>query len=182
MVFYSAEIFLAISFLHSKGIIYRDLKPENILLDRYGHIKLTDFGLAKHIQKTEGKTQTFCGTAEYIAPEILIGKEYNFSVDIWSLGILIYEMLTGNPPFISENKKHLYELITKEEPNFDLPSLSEDARNLLRQMLQKDPENRITEEKIKRNKFFRKIDFEKLILRKLEPPFIPLCVYNKLEV
>lgn len=102
--FYLSEVVLALGHLHSKGIIYRDLKPENVMLDRDGHIKLTDFGLSK--VALEGQlAHTFCGTIEYMAPEILARNGHGKAVDWWSLGILAYDMLTGGPPFTAENRK-----------------------------------------------------------------------------
>ena len=99
--YYAAEIFLALEFLHKKRVIYRDLKPENVLIDLQGHVKITDFGLAKELMKdTSGKTNSFCGTDEYLAPEIILKEPYNQSVDYWALGILIYEMLTGFVTYI----------------------------------------------------------------------------------
>jgi len=107
--FYAAEVLLTLEFLHSKKIIFRDLKPENILLDTTGHIKITDFGLAKDFSgKAKEKANSFCGTAEYLAPEIVKGIEYDKSVDYWALAILLYEMLTGAPPFEDDNRKNLY--------------------------------------------------------------------------
>jgi serine/threonine protein kinase len=115
--FYAAEILLGLEYLHSQGIIYRDLKAENILLDRHGHIKLTDFGLSKKLFSTEDyKTFSFCGTPEYLAPEILRQSGHDKAVDYWSFGVLLYEMLSGELPFFSKNRKELYKSIIKAEP------------------------------------------------------------------
>jgi p70 ribosomal S6 kinase len=113
--FYLAEITLALEHLHSHGIIYRDLKPENILLDNNGHIKLTDFGLCKESVDETSVTHTFCGTIEYMAPEILTRTGHAKAVDWWSLGALMFDMLTGAPPFTAENRKKTIDKILKGE-------------------------------------------------------------------
>ncbi|KAK6641332.1 hypothetical protein RUM44_013041 [Polyplax serrata] len=107
--FYAAQVVLAIEYLHYMGIVYRDLKPENMLLDTDGYLKLVDFGFSKHIGKST--TYTFCGTPEYIAPEILLSRGYSKSPDWWTLGILLYEMCNGTPPFTAKNELKLYEKI-----------------------------------------------------------------------
>ena len=177
--FYSAEIFLVLSFIHRKHIIYRDLKPENILLNRDGHIKITDFGLAKELKPIDAegktKTKTFCGTAEYLAPEIIKCEEYDFSVDYWSLGILIYEMLTGNPPFMDKNRKALFQKILNDEP--DLSILPDSAKSLIKGMLSKKIKERLKPDEIKNHPFYQGIDFDKLLAKEVKPPFIPEVVF-----
>jgi len=115
--FFAAQIALALEHLHSFGIVYRDLKPENVLMDEDGYLKLADFGMAKHLKEGE-KTMSFCGTPEYLAPEVITGEGHNRIVDWWSFGILIYEMLFGLPPFYNENVDRMYELIKLAELRF----------------------------------------------------------------
>ncbi|CAM9251021.1 unnamed protein product, partial [Lampetra fluviatilis] len=129
--FYLAEITLALGHLHSHGIIYRDLKPENIMLNHQGHIKLTDFGLCKESIHEGAMTHTFCGTIEYMAPEILRRSGHNRSVDWWSLGALMYDMLTGAPPFAAENRKKTIDKILKCKLSLP-PYLSQEARDVLK--------------------------------------------------
>uniref|UniRef100_A0A2R8ZZR2 Ribosomal protein S6 kinase n=1 Tax=Pan paniscus TaxID=9597 RepID=A0A2R8ZZR2_PANPA len=155
--FYLAEISMALGHLHQKGIIYRDLKPENIMLNHQGHVKLTDFGLCKESIHDGTVTHTFCGTIEYMAPEILMRSGHNRAVDWWSLGALMYDMLTGAPPFTGENRKKTIDKILKCKLNLP-PYLTQEARDLLK----------------KAHPFFRHINWEELLARKVEPPFKPL--------
>ena len=128
--FVAAEIAVGLHLLHSRGVVYRDLKPENVLLDSRGHVVLTDFGLSK-ILATNPKTSTFCGTAEYLAPEILKGIEYDQSVDWWSFGTMLYEMITGITPYWSENAAVMYRKILYD-PNLEFPSfVSPEARDIV---------------------------------------------------
>jgi serine/threonine protein kinase len=171
--FYSAEIVCAMSHLHSLGIVYRDLKPENILIDSEGHICITDFGLSKEIKPDEG-THTFCGTPEYLAPEVLKGQGHGIAVDWWSLGTLIYEMLTGLPPFYSQNINIMYQKILNGELRF--PSyVSGDAQSLLEGLLTRDVEKRLGSQpgEVKKHPFFKEIDWEKLERREIEAPYKP---------
>jgi serum/glucocorticoid-regulated kinase 2 len=145
--FFVAQIAIAIGHLHSKNILYRDLKPENILFTEDGYLKLADFGLAKTVQGTE-MSNSFCGTAEYLAPEMLIGNGHDFTVDWWALGILLYEMLVGIPPFFHKNKHRMYFLIKESPVNFPDPvrhgiEVSGDAKDLIRKLLEKNKRKRL---------------------------------------
>ncbi|TNV78858.1 hypothetical protein FGO68_gene7118 [Halteria grandinella] len=176
--FYAAEIVCAIECLHANGIIYRDLKPENIILDSTGNLKITDFGLSKQgLTNDESKTYSFCGTPEYLAPEIITGQGHDKSVDWWSLGALIYEMLSGRPPHYSKNRKQMMQDIV--EKRIEMKAFfSVEAKSLLQGLLERDPAKRLgsTEEdanELKRHPWFAKIDWQKLMLKQLEPPFKP---------
>ncbi|KAJ7990774.1 hypothetical protein DPEC_G00290400 [Dallia pectoralis] len=177
--FYTAEITLALMFLHSKGIIYRDLKLDNVLLDQDGHCKLADFGMCKEGIYDGLTTATFCGTPDYIAPEILQELLYGPSVDWWALGVLLYEMLSGHAPFEAENEDDLFEAILNEEIIYS-SWLSADAVNILKAFLTKNPARRLGcvvteggEKAVTEHVFFTGIDWEKLESRELEPPFKP---------
>uniref|UniRef100_A0A0N5AB29 Ribosomal protein S6 kinase n=1 Tax=Syphacia muris TaxID=451379 RepID=A0A0N5AB29_9BILA len=175
--FYLSEIVCSLEHLHRQGIIYRDLKPENILLDSRGHVKLTDFGLCKEAIKGDQKTHTFCGTIEYMAPEILMRVGHGKAVDWWSLGALTFDMLTGGPPFTSENRKKTIDKILKGR--LSLPAyLSSEARDLIKRLLKRHVETRLgagpeDAEEIKRHPFFRSFDWDRVYAREMEPPFKP---------
>ncbi|GFR97189.1 cAMP-dependent protein kinase catalytic subunit [Elysia marginata] len=167
--FYASEIIVALDYLHSKSIVYRDLKPENLLLDADGHLKITDFGFAKIV---EDRTWTLCGTPEYLAPEIILSKGHNKAVDWWSLGILIYEMLVGYPPYYAENPFGIYEKIiagkTEWPRHIDLV-----AKDLIKKLLIPDRTRRLGNmkngsEDIKRHKWFKGQDWDDVLNRKLQ--------------
>ncbi|XP_019382801.1 PREDICTED: ribosomal protein S6 kinase alpha-2 [Gavialis gangeticus] len=175
--FYLAELALALDHLHSLGIIYRDLKPENILLDEEGHIKITDFGLSKEAIDHDKRAYSFCGTIEYMAPEVVNRRGHTQSADWWSFGVLMFEMLTGSLPFQGKDRKETMALILKAKlgmPQF----LSIEAQSLLRALFKRNPSNRLGAgldgvEEIKRHPFFVTIDWNKLYRREIKPPFKP---------
>ncbi|CAF0757500.1 unnamed protein product [Adineta steineri] len=176
--FYLAELALALDHLHSLGIVYRDLKPENILLDTDGHIALTDFGLSKEsIPTQDSKTFSFCGTVEYMSPEVVSRKGHSHVADWWSFGVLAFEMITGHLPFHGANRKETMNMILKAKlamPTY--PSL--EAQSLLRMLFKRNPANRLGAgpdgfRNIQNHPFFDSIDWDKLYKRQVEPPFIP---------
>lgn len=183
--FYTAELLCALECLHGFNVIYRDLKPENILLDYSGHIALCDFGLCKLDMKDEDRTNTFCGTPEYLAPELLLGQGYTKTVDWWTLGVLLYEMLTGLPPFYDENTNEMYRKILSEPLHFPGPEIVPPAaKDLLTKLLNRKPEQRLGANgaaEIKAHPFFHSIDWRKLLQRKYEPTFKPnvVCIISK---
>ncbi|XP_024257568.1 protein kinase C zeta type-like isoform X1 [Oncorhynchus tshawytscha] len=183
--FYAAEICIALNFLHEKGILYRDLKLDNVLLDHEGHIKLTDYGMCKEGIRPGDTTSTFCGTPNYIAPEILRGEDYGFSVDWWALGVLMFEMMAGRSPFdiITDNpdmntEEYLFQVIL-EKPIRIPRSLSVKAASVLKGFLNKDPKERLGCQvqtgfsDIKSHTFFRSIDWDQLEKKQMAPPFKP---------
>ena len=176
--FYLAELSLALDHLHSLGIVYRDLKPENILLDSDGHIALTDFGLSKEsIPTQDSKTFSFCGTVEYMSPEVVSRKGHSHVADWWSFGVLAFEMITGHLPFHGANRKETMNMILKAKlamPTY--PSL--EAQSLLRMLFKRNPANRLGAgpdgyRNIQHHPFFASINWDKLYRREIEPPFIP---------
>ncbi|KAM7526598.1 hypothetical protein LguiA_016500 [Lonicera macranthoides] len=173
---YTAEIISAVSHLHSSGIMHRDLKPENILLDADGHALLTDFGLAKQFEENK-RSNSLCGTVEYMSPEIVLGKGHDKAADWWSVGILLFEMLTGKPPFVGGNREKIQQKIIKDK--IKLPAfLSSEAHSLLKGLLQKDPGKRLGSgptgsEDVKRHKWFKPINWKKLEAREIQPSFCP---------
>ncbi|EPY49778.1 AGC/AKT protein kinase Gad8 [Schizosaccharomyces cryophilus OY26] len=173
--FYTAELLIALECLHEFNVIYRDLKPENILLDYTGHIALCDFGLCKLNMAKTDRTNTFCGTPEYLAPELLLGHGYTKVVDWWTLGVLLYEMITGLPPFYDENLNEMYRKILQDTLRFP-DNIDKDGRNLLCGLLTRSPEKRLGSrgaQEIKNHPFFADIDWKKLCAKKIQPPFKP---------
>uniref|UniRef100_A0A5F8GZW0 Protein kinase cAMP-dependent X-linked catalytic subunit n=1 Tax=Monodelphis domestica TaxID=13616 RepID=A0A5F8GZW0_MONDO len=173
-LFYSAEIICAIEYLHSKEIVYRDLKPENILLDKEGHIKLTDFGFAK---KLLDRTWTLCGTPEYLAPEVIQSKGHGRAVDWWALGILIFEMLSGFPPFFDDNPFGIYQKILAGKIDFPR-HLDLYVKDLIKKLLVVDRTRRLGNMKngaddVKKHRWFRSVDWDAVPQRKLKPPIVP---------
>ena len=175
--FYTAEIVLAFQYLHDRNVVYRDLKPENLLLDSRGHIKITDFGFAKIV---DSRTWTLCGTPEYLAPEIIQSKGHSKGVDYWALGILLYEMVAGFPPFYDENPFGIYQKILNGKLDFPSKYFDENTKSLISKLLVSDPTKRLgclagKTEDIKKHKFFKNMDWVALYSKSpsLCPPFVP---------
>lgn len=170
-----AEIALALGHLHGLSIIYRDLKPENILLDESGHVCLTDFGLSKDVDPND-KAHTFCGTPEYLAPEIVTGQGHDKAVDWWSLGILLYELTVGIPPFYSQNVNEMYNKIQHGVLRFP-PFLSEHCKSLIVGLLNRDPKKRLGSandvDDIRAHPFFASMDWDALMRKEVEAPYKP---------
>ncbi|NXJ53177.1 PKN2 kinase, partial [Spizaetus tyrannus] len=175
--FYTACVVLGLQFLHEKKIVYRDLKLDNLLLDAEGFVKIADFGLCKEGIGFGDRTNTFCGTPEFLAPEVLTDISYTRAVDWWGLGVLIYEMLVGESPFPGDDEEEVFDSIVNDEvryPRF----LSSEALSIIRKLLRKCPERRLgagekDAEEIKIQAFFKEIDWDALFARTLKPPFVP---------
>jgi len=172
--FYSAEMVLVLEHLHERSIVYRDLKPENVLLDNDGHIKICDFGFAKVV---EDRTWTLCGTPEYLAPEVIMGKGHDKAVDWWALGVLIFEMYAGYPPFFGEHPFEIYEKIC--EGVFKFPShFYEEIKDIVNKLLTPTKARRLGNlrggaKDVKNHPFFAGINFEALSAKKIKPPVSP---------
>nr|QNL15267.1 RAC serine/threonine-protein kinase [Littorina littorea] len=175
--FYGAEIISALGYLHENNIVYRDLKLENLLLDKDGHIKIADFGLCKEEMFFGASTSTFCGTPEYLAPEVLEDNDYGRAVDWWGTGVVMYEMMCGRLPFYNRDHDVLFELILLQNVKFPR-NLSEEAKTLLSGLLAKNPKRRLggseaDVSEIKSHPFFMCINWDDLTAKKITPPFKP---------
>ncbi|XP_063113150.1 serine/threonine-protein kinase N2 isoform X1 [Cavia porcellus] len=176
-VFYAACVVLGLQYLHEHKIVYRDLKLDNLLLDTEGFVKIADFGLCKEGMGYGDRTSTFCGTPEFLAPEVLTETSYTRAVDWWGLGVLIYEMLVGESPFPGDDEEEVFDSIVNDEvryPRF----LSTEAISIMRRLLRRNPERRLgagekDAEDVKKHPFFRLIDWSALMDKKVKPPFVP---------
>ncbi|KAH0618437.1 hypothetical protein JD844_017638 [Phrynosoma platyrhinos] len=177
-VFYAACVVLGLQYLHEHKIVYRDLKLDNLLLDTEGFVKIADFGLCKEGMGFGDRTSTFCGTPEFLAPEVLTETSYTRAVDWWGLGVLIYEMLVGESPFPGDDEEEVFDSIVNDEvryPRF----LSTEAISIMRRLLRRNPERRLgagekDAEDVKKHHFFRVIDWNALLAKKVKPPFVPI--------
>lgn len=176
--FYIAELILALQHLHDHDIVYRDLKPENILLDANGHIALCDFGLSKANLSQNDTTNTFCGTTEYLAPEVLLDEQgYTKMVDFWSLGVLVFEMCCGWSPFYAEDTQQMYKNIAFGKVRFPRDALSTEGRNFVKGLLNRNPKHRLgangDAKELMEHPFFSDINWDTLCRKQVIPPFKP---------
>eukprot|EP01063_Lacrimia_lanifica_P035371 TRINITY_DN6711_c1_g6_i1.p1 TRINITY_DN6711_c1_g6~~TRINITY_DN6711_c1_g6_i1.p1 ORF type:complete len:478 (+),score=175.55 TRINITY_DN6711_c1_g6_i1:903-2336(+) len=179
--FHAAEILCGLDYIHSRDLVYRDLKPENVVLDAGGHTVLTDMGHARPLTNT-GVAQTFCGTTEYLAPEILNWKGYTKAVDHWALGVLVYEMITGSLPFGHEKRsdEETYNAILTANPLFP-PSMNPVHVDLISRLLEKHPDHRPSSDEIRQHAFFAGVDWTKTRAREVPPPYVPSLEVVQLE-
>ena len=175
--FYACQVLLGLEYLHSQKILYRDMKPENILLDSTGNACLADFGISKKLEEGQ-RSNSFVGTPEYVAPEVILQKGHNRTVDIWCFGTLLFEMVYGLPPFYNKNQNVMLNMVVKSEPSFS-PSVpvSEELVDLIKQCMQKDPKKRLGAENtadIKKHAWFKDVDWTAVLEKKIEPPIKPV--------
>jgi len=175
--FYACEVLLALEYFHKNDIIYRDLKLDNILLTLDGHIKIADYGLCKENMYYGATTNTFCGTPEFMAPEILLEQRYGRAVDWWAFGVLIYEMLLGQSPFRGDDEDEIFDAILEDEVLYPI-NMSRDSVSILQRLLTREPTKRLgagptDAEEVKRHPFFRSVDWQAIFEKKVPPPFIP---------
>ncbi|GIY98127.1 hypothetical protein CEXT_551271 [Caerostris extrusa] len=177
-VFYAACVVLGLQYLHENKIIYRDLKLDNLLLDSEGYVKIADFGLCKEGMGYGDRTGTFCGTPEFLAPEVLTETSYTRAVDWWGLGVLIYEMMVGESPFPGDDEEEVFDSIVNDEVRYPT-FLSLESIAIMRRLLRKNPERRLgaserDAEDVKKQAYFRNIHWDDLLMRKIKPPFVPV--------
>jgi serum/glucocorticoid-regulated kinase 2 len=176
--FYVAQMVLAIEFLHAKDFIYRDLKPENVLLDRQGYIRITDFGLSKGNIKSGKDARSVCGTPEYLAPEVILRQGHGKAVDWWTVGCIIYELLTGLPPYYTSDREELFDRIKLSSVKYP-SNFSTSVKDLLTGLFQKDPEKRLGSgpdggKAIRNHPWFASVDWEGLLRKEVKGPFLPV--------
>ncbi|KAJ7782280.1 protein kinase C1 [Mycena maculata] len=175
--FYASEVLLALEYFHKNGIIYRDLKLDNILLTVEGHVKVADYGLCKEEMWYGKTTSTFCGTPEFMAPEILLEQRYGRAVDWWAFGVLTYEMLLGQSPFRGDDEDEIFDAILEDEPLYPI-TMPRDAVSILQKLLNRDPQRRLgageeDAEEIKRQPFFKDVSFDDVLNKRIPPPYFP---------
>ncbi|KAL2019853.1 hypothetical protein VTK56DRAFT_9115 [Thermocarpiscus australiensis] len=175
--FYAAEVCLALKYFHENGVIYRDLKLDNILLTLDGHIKIADYGLCKEDMWYGSTTSTFCGTPEFMAPEILLDKKYGRAVDWWAFGVLIYQMLLQQSPFRGEDEDEIYDAILADEPLYPI-HMPRDSVSILQKLLTREPDQRLGSgptdaQEVMSQPFFRNINWDDIYHKRVQPPFLP---------